>query len=363
MQHLIGVAVIFVVACLGGYLLANGHAATPYATQVAASGTLAGGTSLQSSSSASDGKYVQFGNPLTPPPIPTSSVYLGAWVNPTGQSGGVLDKLPTLQTAIGRKLAILHIYTGWTDPLPTSTITAFVNNGSIPLIDWKGGGAGPGSLDCATANTSLTLADIAGGCTDSIINKYAESLKTFDHPVFLRWDWEMNLDDNPAHTDPADFVAAWQHIHKLFEADGATNVAFVWCPGLGSQSSSLTDFYPGNQYVDWIAIDGYDRQQLGSAAFANDFATWYSTWNTYGKPLMIGETGALNALNDGTDNTAEQAAYLQGMQADLKSGSYNDLKAVVYFDAQGPNGNWSLEGAGLSAFSVLANDSYFTFGE
>ena len=52
---------ILIIAGMGIYLLTVSHAATPTASLEAESGTLAGGAASQSDTSASGGKYVQFG--------------------------------------------------------------------------------------------------------------------------------------------------------------------------------------------------------------------------------------------------------------------------------------------------------------
>jgi len=55
------VLVVVIVAGIGTYLLVGSHAATPYASITADSGTLGGGATSQSCSGASDGNCVQFG--------------------------------------------------------------------------------------------------------------------------------------------------------------------------------------------------------------------------------------------------------------------------------------------------------------
>jgi hypothetical protein len=55
--------VIILVAISGTLLTLASHASTPYASQEAENGTLAGGAIEDTDSSASGGKYVQFGSP------------------------------------------------------------------------------------------------------------------------------------------------------------------------------------------------------------------------------------------------------------------------------------------------------------
>jgi hypothetical protein len=273
--------------------------------------------------------------PPTPPAIPATGAYLGAWVQPTVASGqqSFADEqqaVPAVQAATGRPLALLHIYSSWQQPAPTDKLAAVAANGSTPLLDWG----------CPPDDVTVT-----SGAGDQLITAYADALKAYGKPVLLRWCWEMNL--ARAHGQvggPQAYVSAWQHIRTVFNQVGVTNVAFVWCPAL--TGTDPTPYYPGNQYVDWIGIDGYDRS--GSMTFEDLFADFYQQWAPMGKPMMVAETGA---------HPAAQVAYLQSIATDMPA--MPDFKAVVYFDAPGKAGQWALEGPGLAAFAALAQSPYF----
>jgi hypothetical protein len=61
-KHLIGAFIAVIVAVVGTFFLVSGHASTPYASVNADKGTVLGAATILSSSSADDGKYVQFGS-------------------------------------------------------------------------------------------------------------------------------------------------------------------------------------------------------------------------------------------------------------------------------------------------------------
>ena len=124
-------------------------------------------------------------------------------------------------------------------------------------------------------------------------------------------------------------------------------------------------FYPGNDYVDWIGIDTYQRGP--NETFDGDFGLFYSDFGNsqYGnKPLMVGENGAQNY---GQHDTKLQWTYLQGLLADVQANRYPLLKAYDYFDAPGntPPG-WVLDdnngqgNGGLAAFAMLAASPSFS---
>lgn len=283
------------------------------------------------------------------PPIPTDGVYLGGWVDPNlreeSQPDSTLSELaqmPEFQAAIGRPLAIVHTYQSWLLHVQNQTLSALAANGAIPIIDWA-----CGDYD----------ANIIAGRDDAMISAFAQQLAQYGRPVFLRWYWEPNLHNNNYTScigglGPQGYAQAWQHIWTLFQEAGATNVAFVWCPGISGTQSGLGAFYPGSQYVDWIGVDGYDRTHAGSTVFASNFGAFYAKWSLKGLPMMIAETGATN----------DQASYLAGVEADLAS-QFPDIKAFLYFDGRS-HSNWSLEygsgSTGLAQFTQMANTPYFS---
>jgi hypothetical protein len=274
---------------------------------------------------------------LSPPAVPLKGAYLGAWVNVDG-SKNEIAQLPAFNQSLGNKtVALLHTY-GSLSSFPSSTLASISANGSIPIID--------------TGHIAYT--SITNGSLDSQIVAYANGLKSYGKPVFFRYGWEMNLSGNvQSYGNAAQFVAAWQYVWQKFHDNGVTNAAFVWCPSIQSDASS---YYPGNKYVDWIAVDGYDRTFNASPSnnvFINLFQGFYNTWgsSSYGKPIMIGETGGKNG--------GDQAAYLQNIVTTAPT--MPNIKAVVYFDSQGQTGDdWRLAGAGLTQFAAMNGNSYFT---
>jgi len=207
---------------------------------------------------------------------------------------------------------------------------------------------------------------------DKLVYAYAQALQRYAKPVFVRWFWEMNL-ASPQHgactNTPSDFRDAWQHIWKMFHGQvtfeghtvHATNVAFVWCPSV--TKSDYVDYYPGNAYVDWIAVDGYSRASQGRPTVPALFGSFYrwAELNDPHAPLMIAETGAGAGAATAKDAASIQATYLASAGAALASGgSMPAIQAFVYFDAVGKAGSWVLQpGAGLNAFKTLGKQLIF----
>jgi hypothetical protein len=283
-----------------------------------------------------------------PPPVPTDSAYLGAFVAP--HEGEVeaqsdirqeLAQIGNFDGAIGRPLGLVHVYQPWATPVKVSTLSALASTGATPVIDW----------------TCVSDASVIDGSQDALITSYADSLKTYGRPLFLRWFWEMNLTNLPRTSGclgtlgATGYIEAWQHIWTIFQTQGATNVAFVWCPSINGTAYSSA-YYPGDSYVNWIAWDGYDRKQSPTLT-TSQFLPFYDYWVTHDKPLMIGETGA----------TTDQQAYLAQLASVLPV-SFPQVKAVLYYDSMSDS-DWTLIDTpgdlGFDQFIALGQVPYFGY--
>ena len=283
-----------------------------------------------------------------PPPVPTSSAYLGAFVAPDQAESQAqsdirveLSDLGNFDGVLGRPLGLVHVYQNWRNPVKNAALAALAATGATPFIDWS----------CTSD------ADIIDGSQDTLITDYAEQLASFGQPVFLRWFWEMNLTGltrtaNCLGTSGASgYVEAFQHIVTLFRAAGADNVAFVWCPSVAG-SDFAAPYYPGNDYVDWIGWDGYDRDQ-NPDLLSDTFLPFYEHWLPEGKPMLIGETGA----------TTDQATYVTDLTDNLPT-LMPDVKAVLYYDSVSTQ-DWTLADQpgndGLAAFVAMGQTGYFLY--
>ncbi|HEU4943706.1 MAG TPA: hypothetical protein VFT10_00940, partial [Solirubrobacterales bacterium] len=103
-------------------------------------------------------------------------------------------------------------------------------HGSIPVFSWSSQ-----SIPSNVNEPDFQLGDVIEGDYDSFIREFAEDSRDWGHPFFLRFNWEMNGNWFPwgqgvNGNQPGDYVAAWQHVHEIFVAAGASNAAWTWCP-------------------------------------------------------------------------------------------------------------------------------------
>ncbi|GLQ98230.1 glycoside hydrolase family 26 protein [Dyella mobilis] len=288
---------------------------------------------------------------------PASGAYFGAWVNPPGTNDQFPQATKNLETAIGRTLALHMHYYAWrlkpgsdTQSFPDSTMEDDALNGRTPVVTWH----------CGDSDDN-----VVAGADDALIENTANAIKAFGHPVFIRWYWEMNLPDanhqNCLGTSgAAGYIKAWRYIHQIFQNQGVTNVTWLWNPNRADDSSEdPMPYYPGDDVVDWIGVDGYDKQDVND--FGPIFSPFYAEFQSKGKPMLISETG---------ECPAEQATYLGLAAAELEGkpnpGGYAFplVKGFMYFDAVGNYATcaWTLgtgTGGGVDAFGAMGATSYF----
>jgi hypothetical protein len=98
-------------------------------------------------------------------------------------------------------------------------------------------------------------ADIAAGSQDAYIRSFARSLASFHGRVDLRYAHEMNGTWYPWSHDPVGYRRAWRHVVRIFRAEGARNVRFVWSPNPSlfldyrTWLRSVRVYWPGRRYV------------------------------------------------------------------------------------------------------------------
>ena len=104
--------------------------------------------------------------------------------------------------------------------------------------------------------------------------------------------WESYSPGRNGNT-ASDFIAMWRHFHNIVRDAGARNVTWVWCPTSirGRQVHVRTvSVYPGDSYVDWTCLDGYNKHGEGIVLVA----LWHRATGSSGisrlrKPVMIGQ--------------------------------------------------------------------------
>jgi mannan endo-1,4-beta-mannosidase len=264
-----------------------------------------------------------------PTPTPSSGVYLGISVH-QWSSSDLLTNLGRYQ-ALARKHAAMVMY--WRDWAASGTvdptvITAIYHQGSVPIISWE-----PGSYQAGSGQSMYRLESIIAGSWDPYLRRFARSLRSSHRPVFLRFAHEMNGDWYQWSGQPKAYVAAWRHIHDLFHAAGATNVQWVWSPNVNWDGlHPFAPYYPGDRYVDWLGLDGYNRPRTGWNPFTQVIGGSYEALTGLSdKPIIIAETGTAEPTPAEAAAGDRKAQWITDLYRAAVP-SMPRIRAVVWFD-------------------------------
>jgi len=269
-------------------------------------------------------------------------VKLGVWQPP---APGDFGPLTSLEAALGRKVDIVPWYQAWGSPnnsaFRADKIRWVHEHGAIPMITWE-----PWNTKNGVNQPEYSLRQIAAGKHDSYIRGWARAAARLDGPLCLRFAHEMNGNWYPwaagvNGNSAADYIKAWRHVHAIFEAAGADNVQWVWSPNRDYPGATPLDaLYPGDEYVDWVGIDGYnfgtEKDGQSWRSFNETFKATYDIVTALSaRPVMIGETGSTEAGGD-------KAAWIrEGLSPENLATNFPRLRAVIYFNQVG-SGNWPL---------------------
>lgn len=292
------------------------------------------------------------------------SVYNGAFAGGTGSLANAI----TFETKTGKGLSIINIFRNWDDGngslgFPTATLSGHRNHGSMTLLSWQPQGA--------KADSHYKLANIINGNFDNFITNWALAAKAWGHPFFLRLAHEMNGDWYPwcegaNGNTSGQYVAAWRHIRDIFTRNGVTNVTWVWCPNTKySGSTPISGLYPGDNYVDWISTDVYNRITNNWGHFS---ARGGPTLDEIiaiapGKPVMIAETGCHDDDDKSGVAAGSKAQWYRTAMKDYLKNSMPRIKAWVYFNGNNPDGNdWRVDTSAdvLAGYQESVGISYYS---
>ena len=199
-----------------------------------------------------------------------------------------------------------------------------------------------------------TLSRIIDGSFDAYITRWATQIKAWDKPLRLRFGHEMNGDWYPWSeqangNSPGQYVAAWRHVHDIFDKVGADNVSWVWSPNVAYPGSiPFSQVYPGDEYVDIVSLDGYNwgttygkTWQSFSEVFSASIAAVQSLTS---KPLYISETGSAEAGGD-------KAAWITDMFTFLAK--HPEVRGFTWFERATEN-DWRIESSARATAAFAA---------
>jgi len=207
---------------------------------------------------------------------------------------------------------------------------------------------------------------VARGNFDGYLTTWGQSLRNFlagpdgtlgtadDRRAYFRFAHEMNGNWYPwsatqGQSSPSDYVAMWRHVYNLFASDAvgltraqcANSLLWVWSPiDFDVGDFKMEDYYPGDSFVDWVGITGFNW------GTSESWSGWWDPTRLYAdaidrvreigggkKPVAITE---YSSVPQGGDKAVWLSQFFDLIEQ-------KDVRMVCYFNLDKSEGNGGLK--------------------
>ena len=208
---------------------------------------------------------------------------------------------------------------------------------SIPMFPSSGGSLASGASGGYNSHFTQTAQRlVANGQADATLRIGWEFNGTW-----FRWS---------AANDPASYAAYFRQIVSTMRAVSGQHFKFEWNPALGKVAVAPDQAYPGDAYVDYIALDFYDNSWI--ANHQDPVARWDSYLNqpyglkwhrdfaaAHGKPMTYPEWGLM--IRPDGHGGGDNPYFIDQMYSWIQQ---NNVAAHHYFEFDAPDGQHELMG-------------------
>ena len=232
---------------------------------------------------------------------------------------------------IGRPPAIVFWFQPWIDEpaFPSEAVATLRKRGYVPMVSWE-----PWDPAIGANNERFRPVRIAAGDHDDYVRGWARAAKSASGPILVRFGHEMNGPWYPwgsADNRPEEYVAAFRHVVSLIRAEGASNVRFVWAPNVEYPgSASIVPLYPGDAYVDWVCVDGFN---WGTSRVDSRWESFEKVFrSTYDQVVVLAPGKRLMIETASAEIGGDKAAWIEDAFSVQLPRNFKRVEAVLWFD-------------------------------
>jgi hypothetical protein len=233
------------------------------------------------------------------------------------------QKITDFENLAGKNITWAYFSNNWFDGIhfPADEVNTIHNAGRIPFIRMM-----PRNEDEDCPDPVYTMQAIINGEFDTDLAQWAQDANNCDFPLLVEFGTECNgswfpwnakwngKNNKTGYVDPAlydgteRFRDAYRHIIDLFNDEGVDNITWFFHINVENDPQTnwnkMKNYYPGDNYIDWIGISVYGPQEPGEG--------WWSfedllsdNWNEImsisneGKPIAILELGVIDYPSEG----------------------------------------------------------------
>ncbi|MGW2302886.1 glycosyl hydrolase [Streptomyces sp. NPDC001809] len=299
--------------------------------------------------------------------VTSCGAWWGAYI-PYDEDSSLTEPVLAFERRIGRRLDLVYTYHDMSgNELDGTLLTADereLGRDRMLMLAWEST-VWKEPHHAGWTETQLGWRNIASGRYDAeIIDPQIRRVKAYGKRVFLSFDQEVDARVEEGAGAPAEYVAAYRHLHERFRRLGADNVVWVWTvSGYLGSANLMRQLYPGDAYVDWIGMDQYNYHLCHGTDTWLDFDRsqrpgydWLRKNISDDKPIMFSEfSTAPDPKRPGRQR--DWYAAIPGVAPSLP-----DARAYVHWNRAVPGPGCDLtvdSGPALDGYRIAGRDPYF----
>lgn len=230
---------------------------------------------------------------------------------------------------------IIQFYLQWPASLNrfesiSSSLDAIASKGAIPCMTWE---------PMSTVNgieVTIPYERILNGEYDRYLTHMANEIKKWNHPLIIRFAQEINLDryhwggtlEQFNFESPNRYIQMFRYVVNLFKQHHVDQVLWAFCPNVDSVPNqpwnTPSHYYPGNEYIDILGMDGYNWNITPEIAKERNQAwtkPWISFEELFGhlyedlkklaphKPILVFETSSVDRAGNQNSTWIKEAIH------------------------------------------------------
>ncbi len=252
----------------------------------------------------------------------TSYCLTGAFLSDKPSQKDIID----FKNKYGKKPFLVMVFVDWDNFISEEVIEDVYLQDCVLFITWEPW--------YALNKEGVDYDELLSGREDAYIIDFANKLKDINKTVFLRFAHEMNgnwYSWSGVKIGSEKFVKIYRYVKDIFDKVGASNVKWVFSVNwedMPKENNHFMLYYPGDEYADFIGIDGYNWgiTQTWSkwTSFKDIFENRYQEiMSNLKKPVIISEFSS-------TSSGGDKRVWIKEAMNDIKK--MKNIKAFVLFN-------------------------------
>ncbi len=282
-------------------------------------------------------------------PPPDGGIYHGTMAG-WGINGDSInvERINNFVRKAGKGVATVYFGQNWFDGIkfPGYEAAAIYSLGAIPFISLLP----RSSYNQYHIDSIYSFEKILHGDFDKELTQWAIDAKNWDIPLMLDfapemngnwfpWSGQYNFYDGNIKSAGRMYSDTYRHIVDIFRKAGCTKITWAFHPNGGSHNAAkwnnMKQYYPGDDYVDWIGVSIYGSQRVGDR-WLEVIDTFDETYDNMAgissnKPLALFEFGVTEDKERGN-----KSQWIQDVFNFVTSSGYSRIKLISYWNQNFP---------------------------